>query len=1227
MKKFYLTVSFFLPAIFFSLSLFAQNNFFTDQGESSIQRVNDKRVIVPEKYRTTSLNVTGMKNFLWSLPTEQNLADRSQAPVVELPMPNGTTERFRVWESPIMEPGLAIKYPGIKTFAGQGIDDPYASVRFDFNPYFGFSAQIISINGEIYIDPYARGNLNYYNSYYTRDYRKQNSDFICNVPDQTNIAARIMAGPCRGTELYTYRLALACTGEYAAAVCSPNPPTIAATLAAMTTSVNRVTGVYELEVAVRLILIANTDLLIYLDGTTDPYTNNNGSTMLGQNQTNITSIIGTANFDIGHVFSTGGGGVAGLGVVCNTNNKARGVTGLSNPVGDNFDIDYVAHEMGHQFGGNHTFNSVTGSCNGNRVAARAYEVGSGTTIMAYAGICGNDNTQPHSDPFFHTISFDEISTFLEGGGSCRVAIPTGNSIPQITAMNNNNANIPLNTPFTLTGSATDANGDAITYCWEEWDVGPSGAWNAGATSTTAPLFKSRVPLTTGSRTFPDINVILAGYPANPPVVMGGLKGETLPLVGRAMKFRLTVRDNRAGGGGVTTGGDGCQAAFSGIFQVNAIDGTGPFLVTAPNGGESWAGGSSQTITWDVAGTSGAPISVSNVRISLSTDGGLTYPTVLAASTPNDGTETLVMPSVTTTTARIKVEAVGNVFFDISNNNFTLTIPVASFDFDSPSPATVACSGPSTAAITLGTTSSGGYSTPINLSAGNVPSGTTITFGTNPVAPGSGSVVTLNNANSLTAGTYNITITGTSGAIVKTRVITYTILPGVGPTITSQPTNQIVCAGSDATFTVVASGVNFYQWETSPDCTTWTNVPGATSATLTLTNVTTAISETFYRCRLTGQCGQSVTAPCASLTVNTAPSISSHPQNVTVCSGSPASFSVTASGTGLSYQWQLSTDGGANYSPILTATSSTYNIASTTAGMNNNRYRVVVSGTCAPPATSNVAVLTVIIPVAVTAQPVNVTICETGNVSFTVAGSGTGVLYQWQLSTDGGANYSNIGGATSATLNLNSVTAAMNNNRYRALLSNATCTTPTPSNGAILTVNARPTVMLSASPYTSLFPGLSTTLTAAILPSSTGFNITWNRNGTVIPGVTGTTYTTDVTGLGDYRVDIVNAITGCNNQSNVLRIGDSATNRLFIYPSPNNGQFTVAYYNSGGGSTQRTVTVYDAHGAKVYNGKFAITGPYHLLSIDMRPASRGVYMVVVGDASGNKLVKGKLMVYY
>ncbi|MEO7765936.1 MAG: reprolysin-like metallopeptidase, partial [Ferruginibacter sp.] len=431
----------------------------------------------------------------------------------------------------------------------------------------------------------------------------------------------------------------------------------------------------EKELSVTMVLVATENKIIFTNAAGDPFKGNNApNTLLNESQQVIDSAIGNSNYDIGHTFSTGGGGLADVGVVCNSSSKANGISGATNPTGDGYDIDYVAHEMGHQFGANHTYNSVMGFCNGQRNGSTAYEPGSGNTIMAYAGICDNDDIQPNSDPFFHAISFDEISSYLQSNGGCATITGTGNTLPQVIAMNNNGVSIPLNTPFTLSATATDANGDALTYSWEEWDLGPSGVWNSGAASLTAPLFKPRIPKTTGSRTFPDMAIILAGYPSNPAATTNGQKGETLPSVARALKFRLTVRDNRSNGGGVVSGGNGCQTGFTNVFQINAVGGTGPFSVAAPNGGEIWGTNTNQTITWDPAGTAAAPISCSTVSIQLSTDGGNTYPVTLLANTPNDGSQQLLIPASATSNGRIRITADNNVFFDISDNNFTIAGP-------------------------------------------------------------------------------------------------------------------------------------------------------------------------------------------------------------------------------------------------------------------------------------------------------------------------------------------------------------------------------------------------------------------------------------------------------------------------------------------------------------------------------------------------------------------------
>ncbi len=378
--------------------------------------------------------------------------------------------------------------------------------------------------------------------------------------------------------------------------------------------------------------------------------------MLDQNQANIAAVIGSANYDIGHVFSTGGGSIAGLGVVCNNASKGQGVTGSGAPVGDAFDVDYVAHEIGHQFNANHTFNTNTvGSCAGNRSSSTSVEPGSGSTIMGYAGICISQNLQSNSDDVFSAISISEINSYatVGNGSSCATTTATGNSAPTVSA--GPSFTIPRQTPFTLTGAGSDPDGNGLTYSWEELDLG--NAWaldgvmpNNDADGSWRPIFRVYRPVTMPVRTFPTLNSVLDGSNSN--------IGEALPSISRSMSFYLTARD---GLGGV-----------SDAFTTVTVDGSsGPFAVTASNTAVSWTGGESQPVTWNVANTTAAPVNCANVNILFSSDGGQSFPTTLAANTPNDGSETITVPGVNTTTGRVKVACAGNIFFDISDANLTV----------------------------------------------------------------------------------------------------------------------------------------------------------------------------------------------------------------------------------------------------------------------------------------------------------------------------------------------------------------------------------------------------------------------------------------------------------------------------------------------------------------------------------------------------------------------------
>ncbi len=616
--------------------------------ESSII-VRGERLIIPQVYQTAQVNEAALRQLLDKAPLEFTQEAKDNRITLALPLPDGRFSTFRIEKSPIMEPGLAVKFPEIKTYRGQGVDDLTATVRFDLTPA-GFHALILAERGSIFIDPYSKGDTANYIIYFKADYRNDDKSFQCffenpgRPPRRTNQPAA--PNVVNGATLRTYRLALAANGEYT----MTKGGTVAGALSAMTTTMNRVNEVYERELAVRLILVANEDLIIYTNAATDPYSNSNGFLALNQNQANLDVVITSANYDIGHVFTTGSGGVAGLEVVCVSGVKAQGTTGLSDPSGDVFAIDYVAHEMGHQFGGNHTFNGTTSNCGGaNREPSAAYEPGSGSTIMAYAGICGAQNLQSNSNDYFHVKSLEEIGAFI-ASTTCDQETSTGNTVPTVSA--GATVTIPKGTPFTLTATGNDANGDAITYCWEEYDLGDASPPDNDADGIARPIFRSFNPTTNPSRTFPKLSDLLNNT---------STIGEVLPAITRTMNFQVTVRDNRAGGGGINT-------ATKQVI-VNAT--TGPFLVTQPNTAVTWAAGSQQTVTWNVAGTTNAPVSAANVKISFSTDGGNTFPTVLIASTPNDGSENITVPNTPTSTARIKIEAVGNIFFDISNVNFTI----------------------------------------------------------------------------------------------------------------------------------------------------------------------------------------------------------------------------------------------------------------------------------------------------------------------------------------------------------------------------------------------------------------------------------------------------------------------------------------------------------------------------------------------------------------------------
>ena len=651
-------IHFFLVFILFVGFSYGQSKLWTKVSEEKLGGLEKmERASVPSVYQIMHLDLNAFKQSLVGAPidTEGTFSNT----IVNFPNSKGELSRFRVYEAPIMEKGLADRYPDIKSYAAVGIDDPSVKLRFSVTL---FGLHVMSTSGDqgtYYIDTYTK-DLNNYIVYSRKDLYAVRT-FACHFQDNHEEIAEQNRSAVENQILATdgifrqYRLAMACTIEYAAfhvAAAGLTGGSVAArkaaVLAAMNVTMTRVNGIYERDMSLRMNLVANNDVIIFVD--TDSFSNDSASNLINESQSVINTAIGSANYDIGHTVSTGGGGLAGLGVVCNASNKARGITGSPSPVGDPYDIDYVAHEMGHQFGGPHTFSSnddTAGNCNsGNVSGANAVEPGSGSTIMAYAGIC-EENVQSNSDAYFHAVSIASMNAVMIGTGNCAPQAPNGNNPPVISALTN--YTIPRGTAFVLTGNATDANaGASLTYCWEQTNAF-AGTNFPTSTQITGPVYRSLNPTTSNKRYLPNFQSVLSGNLAP--------TWEVTPTVGRTLNFALTVRDNQT-----PTGGQTARANMT----VTTVAAAGPFTVTSPAANASWNTNSSQTITWNVAGTTGNGINTANVNILLSTDNGVTFSTLLA-NTPNDGTQVVTMPATPAINCRILVEAVGNIFYAVSPN--------------------------------------------------------------------------------------------------------------------------------------------------------------------------------------------------------------------------------------------------------------------------------------------------------------------------------------------------------------------------------------------------------------------------------------------------------------------------------------------------------------------------------------------------------------------------------
>ena len=647
-------------------------------------------------YRSINASAAELVNQLQNAPLE---GTTSQGLEFFLPLPNGGFERVSAFESPIMAPELAAKLPTLKTYKVIGLDNPLISGRLDASPE-GFHGFLNTEQGVVYIEPESsyssNGSKETYRSFNKSNFPSAKHEFKCSVighdhgdsPLQSlHNRPQTLAMRSSGTHVRTYRLALAATAEYTAAV-SAGTPSVAKAQAAIVTAINRINAIYEKEVAIRFSLVDNSNI-IFTDAANDGYSNDNGFTLLSENKAKLDSIITPAGYDIGHVFSTGGGGVASLASVCDDESKAQGVTGSYNPIGDPFVVDYVAHEMGHQFGAPHTFNSGgddSGACDdsnrenhqstvgGTQLSDSAYEPGSGSTIMAYAGICNPQNLQYNTDPYFHARSLEQIREFVENeipysntqGGSCGTITQTGNTPPSAEA--GDNYTIPANTPFALTASGNDvdaADVASLNYTWEQFDLGSktTSREEMHTDADTRPIIRSRQGTSSPTRYIPALDAILENN-------LTKHVGERLPTTDRDLKFRLTVRSGTAG--------------FNQDDMIVTVNkDAGPFRVIEPASPSEFKGTSQVTVTWNVANTQLAPINCSHMDILYSVDGGESFEQTLSTSTPNDGNQQITLPNTATNAARIKVECSDNIFFNVSPGNFTVN-PTSLLDISSDS---------------------------------------------------------------------------------------------------------------------------------------------------------------------------------------------------------------------------------------------------------------------------------------------------------------------------------------------------------------------------------------------------------------------------------------------------------------------------------------------------------------------------------------------------------------
>ncbi len=727
----------------------AQSNWKTSTSNGTLNGTSLKQLDA-KGFEVSELNFNAFKTALTNAPMRGEAA-RYSGTVVEIPNEQGNLEAFTILEAPVFSPSLAIKYPNIKSYVGYSTANNGATLRMSVSPK-GVQTMVTYLDKPTTFMQPVDGSIEKYVTYTKASKNGLAQDeFICSTVEELKEESN--ASTARDADdqtLRKFRIAISVNGEYTTYHGSINNA-----LAAINATLTRVNAVFETDMAVTFELVDAVQL-IYSNASTDPYSSM--SNWNGELQSTLTSVIGEAAYDIGHMFGgSGGGGNAGcIGCVCQDGSKGSGITSPSDgsPEGDTFDIDYVAHEIGHQMGANHTFSHST---EGYQVNA---EPGSGSTIMGYAGITSS-NVQQHSDAYFHYHSIKQILDNLVGRTCWQDNSPVSltNNPPVSNA--GNDYTIPQGTAYVLRGSATDADsGDTLTYCWEQTDNGQVTSGSFGPTSTVGAMVRSLPPVTVSDRYIPKRSRVIAGQltQTNP---ASGSTWETVSTISRDLNFALTVRDRNP----TATGLNG-QSSFD-LMKVTVDATTGPFIVTSQTTNETWNAGSSATVTWDVAGTTGGAVNTATVNILMSVDGGNTFPYTAATNVANNGSATFSVPSTgsgDSSTVRVLVEGNGNIFYAMNSANFSLQQSEYSLDISNP---TVSVCAPTDAVYNFTYSTYLGFTGTTTFSAAGLPTGATATFSpTTATADATAVTCTVSGLGAVAQGNYNFTLVGTSGSLTK-----------------------------------------------------------------------------------------------------------------------------------------------------------------------------------------------------------------------------------------------------------------------------------------------------------------------------------------------------------------------------------------------------------------------------------------------------------------------------